>query len=251
MSSVPSPILQAEQRAWSQWLADGLPHLTVGGCLLLTGLGYLHEPNIRKFSVPLAFLLVTANLIGFFLSPRIIGWLKSRIAYPRAGYAGLLVRLATTRRSRPADRQQIESFGGGFPPLVLEDEHSGVEHLEQSDTKRHRYLRNPHFVMVLLSVFILRWVAKYSPSQLFCALAGVTFAAGVSVVAQIYLRRSWSILCGLLFGAVYYGLFGVGRPGLNSVAAFRLGTSLSLISVGAISLTRYLQANPLLESHRK
>jgi hypothetical protein len=251
LSPASPPILQAEQRAWSQWLADGLPHLTLGGCLLLTGLAYLHGPNIRKFSLPLAFLLVIANLLGFFFSPRIISWLKSRIADPRTGYVGLLVRLAPARRTKPADGQQIASFGGGFAPVVLEEEHGEVEASKQSDANRHRYLRDPHLVMIFLSVFILYWIAKYSPSQLFCVLAGVSFAAGVSVAAQLYLRRSWSILCGLLFGAVYYDLFDLGRPGLSSVAAFILGTSFSLISVGAVSLTRYLQANPDVESPRR
>jgi hypothetical protein len=201
--------------------------------------------------VTLAFLLGIANLVGFILSRRIITWLKARIAYPRTGYVGLFGVVAATHHSKPGERREIDSLGGGFPPLVLDDEPGAAGRLPQPDVMRQRELRNPHFVMIFLSVFILHCVAKYIPSQLFSALAGVAYAAGVSVVAQIYLRRSWSILYGLLFGVFYYGLLAFRGPGRNSLGAFLLGTSFSLISVGALSLTRYLQTYPHVESRRK
>src|ERR1700683_1965993 len=83
-----TPVLQAEQRSWAYWFADGLPYLIAGAACLLIGLALLGaQARPRK---PLVIVLVAVALVlygvVFFRMKQVIEWLKSRITYPRTGY---------------------------------------------------------------------------------------------------------------------------------------------------------------------
>jgi len=89
MSNVVPSLLQARDCAWRYWESDGLNVLIAGFALTLAGLGRLWSHRHYGFGD-----LVTLAAVAFFaeeaLSGKLVGYLKSRITYPRTGYAAEL-----------------------------------------------------------------------------------------------------------------------------------------------------------------
>src|SRR5579863_3579434 len=89
MSLSPSPVLNAEQRAWDYWFADGLTNVVAGlGCLLMS-FCLLYPPHWPPKLLPLA---PWALAVWFYAAVQlkhrqIVEWIKYRTTYPRTGYA--------------------------------------------------------------------------------------------------------------------------------------------------------------------
>ena len=95
MNSSTSPILDAKQRAWRYWFADGLPTLVAGLCCLLFAFDILYprqgaEAPLSPLSVAVSVAVSLAAVglygAGLLRHREIVEWLKTRITYPRTGY---------------------------------------------------------------------------------------------------------------------------------------------------------------------
>src|SRR5450755_151473 len=88
MNSSPSPILDAGQRAWRYWFADGLPTLVAGLCSLSFGFSTLYAGQRAETPLSVAVSLAGLGLYGavLFRHREIVEWLKTRVTYPRTGY---------------------------------------------------------------------------------------------------------------------------------------------------------------------
>jgi hypothetical protein len=89
MSSSPSPVLSAEHRAWHYWFDDGLPTLVAGLGFLFAGLAFLYDrsQNSTYISIAVGFVGLLSYVSILIFHRQIIDWLKSKITYPRTGYA--------------------------------------------------------------------------------------------------------------------------------------------------------------------
>lgn len=85
--AVPS-VLDAKQRAWKHWTADGL-HAIVSGIATTTigvGLFWNYAPFHFRYGEDGSALLIFAALTFFSFQIQITEWLKARFTYPRTGY---------------------------------------------------------------------------------------------------------------------------------------------------------------------
>jgi len=83
-------VVQARNKAWRYWNIDGLFMMVQGFALALLGAAILlghHQRSILLPALPyLASMAIQADQI---FTKKIVGWLKTRIIYPRTGYVAL------------------------------------------------------------------------------------------------------------------------------------------------------------------
>jgi len=226
-----SPVLSAEHRAWQYWFDDGLPTLVAGiGCLLgALAFAYDHSQDAtpRTIAVSFAALLLYSSVLLFQRS--IIGWLKSRITYPRTGYA------------QPSYFEQETAQ----PLDILTMSKKAILGESSEDTKNLRQFRKQQFW--LTSAFIALAVAAivFFPNRSNCALAGVILAIALGIWGRKVWRLSWIVLGGFPFMGFFLGFALRDHiPSIDRVIYFLAGAGVIFVLDGTISLLRYLHANP-------
>ena len=83
----PSPLESAQQRSWNYWFDDGLPMLVGGATILFVSLFLIFSRRKSPLSITAAIVAGLLYIAFLFGSRKIIEWLKTRITYPRTGYA--------------------------------------------------------------------------------------------------------------------------------------------------------------------
>lgn len=226
-----SPVLDAERRAWNYWFVDGLPNLVSGVlCLLISSVYVLASgpPHVRSPLVIATFSVVFGIYVVVFLRLRqTLEWLKSRITYPRTGYA------------TPPYFTHWEA-----PPIELNMlSLSNAAEKEAFNTRRahedsHR--RGWFFVAILAAAGISTLLIE---KPWICAATGIVAGLGICLTARRNQRMSWVVVFGLPFAGMYMYIFPTRHT--ERAASFLAGVGLVLALTGAIALIRYLRRNPL------
>jgi len=227
--STPSPLLSAEQRAWRYWFDDGLPNLVAGiGCLSFGAfLAYDRSENATLLTIAVCFagLILYSAVILF---PRqIVEWLKSRITYPRTGYANPI-----SPGESGLEVAQRMGILAQTPPRHVD--------IQQSEKlRRKRALLTSAFVCAagIGMVFIhSRWAS---------ALAGVLIALALGFWGRKVYRVTWLVAGGFaLIGLLLSALRDDQDGGTDRMAYFLLAAGGLLILNGTLALLRHLRANP-------
>ena len=223
MDVSPSPVLDAEQRAWRYWFVDGLTNLVVGVSALLFALCMLYPPHWPPAPLSVAVWLIALGLyVALGVRHReIVEWLKTKTTYPRTGYVP-----SPEDTTRPADLVALSLQG--TPPAE--------EALRLYLGRRRRMALT--IALVLLAIFGTmaigeRWV---------WSAAGVVVGVAMWIARKDY-RLSWIVVLGFPFIGVSMTIFLASR--MNGPAYFLAGWGVLFLFDGVITLIRYIFTNPV------
>jgi len=228
--STPSSVLSAEQRAWQYWFDDGLPSIVAGvGCLFCAlFFAYDHSQNSTPVSIALCFvgLLLYAAILLF--NRQITEWLKSRITYPRTGYA-----------------QPPYAEADAPPPTIISLSLQGSDSKRSANIERLASYRKWQLVFMCAVIAVATIAMMFIANRWICALAGLAMGLALWVWGRKVQRMSWIILGGFPAIGLYMAGFQVDRRvGAARVTFFLAGAGLLLVLDGVLRLVRYLRANP-------
>ena len=105
-------LTQVQQRARAYWFADGLYEIVSGIFAAILGGFILLESRVESGTPQADLLSNTANvflLLGAFLTPVLLRWMKERVTYPRSGYVAY-PELKTAERLRRGIPAMIIAF---------------------------------------------------------------------------------------------------------------------------------------------
>jgi len=231
MHPPPSPVLSARQRALHYWFADGFSTLVAGfACLLFAFyVFYGHNRRFTPLSILAALFLLFAYLAITLRQREIVEWLKSRITYPRTGFA------------LPPSLPEESATYANLTVLALHEGESKrlVEAGKiYADRKRRMLLVAAAVSLAMFSLMLVRqpWI---------CAAAGVLMSVGLWVGTRKEQPLSWLILAG--FPLVGLGLAFVAEHVVDADrgACFLASTGALFFLDGALTLFRYLRRNPM------
>jgi hypothetical protein len=228
-----SPVQEAERRAWKYWFVDGLPNLLAGLiCLLVSLLLILFFTHGYNRS-PLLTLLACIGLGALFTVVIwqlrfVLEWLKSRITYPRSGYA-----------PPPYFSDPTEVSGRAPGPIMLNL--SGTTSALERRDSRQDYWFFCFFGIVILGGALL--AAALIASHLLCAVAGAAVGLLAAVASHKDPRRAQAVVIGLFFAYGNIFIF-LHDPQMEGGIYFIGAVGLALALDGAIALIRYLRRNP-------
>jgi len=226
-----SPVVSAEQRAWSYWFADGLPTLTAGVGSLLIAFVLLYSRHRPATPLTVATMLIALFLYGVVLLryKQVVEWLKSKFTYPRTGYVS--APYFAEDNTLPLD----------FTTLSLQ----GADARRPSDVERVRADRKRRTFLVAALVLVVTTATMFIASRWICAVAGVVLAAALWLGARRDERLSWIVLLGFPFIGFYMTAFLFVRvSGPDRVAYFLAGGGVLFVLEGAWKLIQYLRSHP-------
>lgn len=232
MAPVDSPVMEAERRAWNYWFMDGLPNLVAGvACLMISSAFILvahFRPSRSPLLIGLAILAIAIWSVVFIRLRQTLEWLKSRLTYPRTGFAA--APYFTDDPKPPADLAMLNLSSAT-------EKETARELLLSQDLHRRTWFLLGIFAAAILAV-------AFVPGRALCAAAGITSGAVILLVARNDPRKSWGAVYSLLFGQLIFSFSFRGSPQAERGGYFMAGVGLVLALTGAIALARYLRRNP-------
>jgi hypothetical protein len=218
------PILNAGQRAWRYWFADGLTNLVLGVNMLLMAFCLLFPPRwpptllaVAAWAVALVSYVVIAVR-----HREIVEWLNTKTTYPRTGYV-----------QTPVDDPLITST------LTMVSLRDDPQASEEATRVRASQTRSAYLMLglVLLAMFALigvhyRWV---------WTAAGILVGVAMAVTRTQY-RVSWIVPIGFPLVGLYMTLYVTSW--LKAPAYFIVGWGIIFVLDGGTALIRYVLQNP-------
>jgi hypothetical protein len=209
------------RRAASYWFLDGLPDIVLGGTLFVfaaLGLGWCIRRSAS--ATRLDFLFLAAGFCLFFWKGRaLVEFCKSRLTYPRTGY------VQPPREIEKCPAVMPLSLGPSLPP----------------DENVTRFERREVLIVFwwcyLIAVGLYPWQTAYLPWTM-PVLAAALYAANRKSENPF---RWWSALLLALTGPAMAWL---DIPPRLQPPALPLLAGAWLMAQGALTLLRYLRANP-------
>jgi hypothetical protein len=190
MADIDTEVVHAESRASDYWFGDGIWLLLFSVCTMLWGCWALLHPKLPfwKSMAGLVPILAFSYLLIARRSP-ILSWLKSRITYPRSGYASMDPKRLKSYEFKHYPEVLVVAFSAGVfnldPPWV------GLIALAAG----LGFLRGKFGFSFLIPGIALSGilVAAYSPHEdkmpwLLIALAALYFVKGTAQLL-LYLRK--------------------------------------------------------------
>lgn len=227
-----SPIVSAQQRAWSYWFADGLPTLTAGIGSLSIAFVLLYSRHRPATSLTIGLILIALFLYGVVLLryKQVVEWLKSKFTYPRTGYVN------------PPYFAEDKSLPLDFMTLSLQ----GADAQRPADVERVHADRKKRVFLVAGLVLIVTTATMFIANRWICAAAGVVLAAALWLGSRKDERLSWIVLVGFPFVGFYMTAFlATHVTGPDRVAYFLAGGGVLFVADGTLRLLRYLRLNPV------
>jgi hypothetical protein len=222
----PSPVLEAEQRAWRYCFTDGLTNLMVGVSTLLLALCLLYTPRWPPAPVSMA-LWLTALVLYVVMGAghqEIVEWLKIKTTYPRAGYVQSPY---SEDPMRSANLVTVSLTGASAAP---------PEEVQRAHSSRRTSMFPMLGLVMLASLGMItiheRWV---------WAAAGIIMGAAMWIARDNY-RLSWIVPMGFPFVGLYITIF-VASPAAQP-AYFLAGWGVLFLLDGGMKLVRFLLQNP-------
>jgi hypothetical protein len=230
MTDSQSPVLQAEQRSWTYWLADGLPNLVAGCTCLLIGFGLLAEQARPRKPLVVALGVVALALycVALFRMKQVIEWLKVRITYRRTGYAA---------------PPYFTDDAGTLPLDLTTLSLSGADAKRPSDIGRVHEDRKRRALLVIALCAAGMAAAWFVESRWICLVAGMVIALAIWLGTRKNERASWIELAAFPFAGMYLLVVHVGK--VDRLAVFVVGGGLALVLSGGWRLIQYLRRNPV------
>jgi hypothetical protein len=225
----PSPLIAADQRASRYWFDDGLPTILLGAAYLLMAFFLLYPGEGRSAFAEIA--TVAAVLVYGVLILRqreILDWLKSRITYPRTGYA-----------APPRCANYPQSCGA--VTLALRD-----ADVNQGEASRQLYAeRTRHLGLIVSLTLIVFLLVLFFRNPWICSVAGLMMSAAMWLAARREQQLTWFALAGFPIMGIALTLFlPLSIAGPERVAWFIAGSGALFFLDGAFTLFRYLRSNP-------
>jgi len=204
MSEPPDPVVRAARSAERHWYEDGLQNIYRGFLMLLLATGYFPSgPFPRQSRTETILSLV--SLCAFFLfcilllaHRRIIGWIKTKMTFPRTGYA-----------APPPSAAGIKTEDTGFwpAPLPTPAEEDYLERREKTEpwiyfllvaawvlTLFLAHARWPSRGVVLVWAISLGLAGNYTQPPGRSAWAGVILCVTSGIAATLLpLSNSWRL----------------------------------------------------------
>ncbi len=231
MSSSPSSVYSAAQRAWQYWFDDGLPTLIAGiGCLLVAiFLAYDHSSNSTPLTVAICFTALVLYGAVLLFERQIVEWLKARITYPRTGYAQAPYFVEDS--SQPLDLLALSM--------------QGSDAKRPSDIERLHKYRKQRLVLTCVVAAVATGAMMFLQNRWICAAAGIAMALALWFWGRKVQRVSWLILGGFPLVGFLLAIFMSDRlPGSERIAYFLAAAGVIFILDGALTLFHYLHAHP-------
>lgn len=228
-----SPISEAERRARRYWFVDGLPQI-LGGLAQLIFAGVLWfwmSPGWSIVDVAIGFVLLLFSLSLTRADRTILGWIKSRITYPRTGYAAV----------PPSPPSEYDP--GFLPPTHLMQLHLNTPNQETaSDLRRERlsWIRYWFWSMALAVPVILLWQVQ---SPWICFLAAGMISLPFWLAGESEKEIHWIMAIGIPLLGLCMSLFPIDRR--HRIAELVAGLGVLAILTGAVELIRYLLRNSM------
>lgn len=225
----------AEHRAWSYYFADGLPNLLAGiGCLLVSGtflliLRYHHQRSPFLIAGAAVFFSISGVVLIRFRET--VDWLKSRITYPRTGYAA--PPYFTEYSTPPADLVMLNLSG-------VREKETRTPFLVAEDLRWRLWV-------ILGTLAVEPLAGRFIVSHILCLLAGCAAGFLVLWASRNDPRRSWAIVFGLVLLQMN-SLVLLNSLQIYGAVYFQAGVGLALTLAGAITLARYLNRNPAMRT---
>lgn len=230
MTNSPSPIFLAEKRSWSYWFADGLPQLLIGISGVLFGFYFISMTTPASTAlVVLSFVAFGAYLLIQIGAPQILEWLKTRITYPRTGYAASPY-FATKNNVYCDANLNLTPVQDPNAPAIAE--------IKRVRRARNLRLSRMYILMALASLGL--WFVR---APWICTLTGIV----MGLILWLGTRADKSVSLLVILGFPVVG-FSVGAPQLaphSRVGSFILGVGLLFLLDGLLSLILYLRRNPV------
>lgn len=227
MTSASSSVLVAGQRAWQQWFDDGLSTLVTGISCLLLAFFLLYDRSQSATPLSIGVSCVSLLLSGAVLLRRcdIVEWLKTKIVYPRTGYA------LPPYFTDPLDLSKLSLSGAeGKRPVEVERVHA--------DRKRRKLVTGVIVSVATLAMMLIqnRWI---------CTGTGIVTSLSLWAGLRKDQRLTWIVLLGLPLVGFYMTIFFADHViGLQRVAYFLVGAGALFVLDGAFTLVCYLYRNP-------
>lgn len=224
-----SPVLDAERRARSYWYIDGLPQIVGGVALLLFATLLWLFLRWPISNVTIGFILLLTFLAITFRAQQILEWVKSRVTYPRTGYAAV----------PPLPPPDNAFF---YPPgYITQLQINAPKPETASDLRRARalWLRAwlgslPAGTVVFLWDIKTRWV---------CLAVAILFSLPFWFAEDGEKNIHWIMVLGVPFVGLCMSLFPVSPH--HRIAELVAGLGILAVIDGAITLIRYLRRNPV------
>jgi len=227
-----STVHTARQRASRYLYVDGFSTLIAGlGCLLMAlQLFYSRDGRTTPISLLVSLLILFAYLAIMLRQREIVEWLKTRITYPRTGFA------------IPPGFEDDSVVHADLALLTVDETESNrLSEMRQvyADKKRRMLFM---IVAVLLAIF----GSMLIPNRWFYVASGILMSAGVWTATRRDQPLSWLILAGFPLVGIGMATFLSDRVVGPDRGAYLLATAGSLFFLdGVLTLIRYLRRNPL------
>jgi hypothetical protein len=224
-----SPLITAERRASRYWFDDGLPTILVGTAYLLMSFFLLYPREGRSTFAEIA---TVAAILGYSIlilrQRQILDWLKSRITYPRTGYA-----------APPPCADYPQSCASEV--LSLRDADGN-----QGEASKQLYAeRTKHLGLIISLTLVVFLLVLFFRNPWVCSVAGLMMSAAMWFAARREQQLTWVALAGFPIMGIALTLFlPLAIAGPERVAWFIAGSGAIFFLDGAFTLFRYLRANP-------
>lgn len=217
-----SPVLDAERRAWNYWFVDGLFNILSGiGCLLLAA-----SFEIDKRRSTLNFVIATCCYFLFLAimlrREQVLGWLKSRITYPRTGYVPYPYKPPAALTELRIDDPEPET------PL---------------DVRRARWNRALRSLPGIIALGVALALLVVVKTPWVCLVAAALYGFAFGSMTDRGIKYSLTAMLVMSFVGLGMSLLRVG--GFHRFDLLTAGAGLVLMTDGMITLIRYLRRNPV------
>jgi len=221
MTSNSSPTLEASERAWRYWFADGFTNLLVGTGILLMSYCLLDPPRWPPKPLPfaawaLALFLYVSSMVRH---RQIVEWLKARMTYPRTGYV-----------------QPPQDCPEGIPGLSLRGAST------RSPEAAQLYSSRRQTTYLMLGLTIVAAIAMVAIHQRWVWTAAGLIVGIAMAIARRQYRMTWIVPVGFPIVGLLTTLYVTSRE--KSPAVFLVGWGVLFVLDGGSALIRYLLQNP-------
>lgn len=225
----PSPVLNAQQRAWRYWFADGFSTLVAGlGCLLIAFfILYNRDRRVTPLSILVTLIVLFAYGAIILRQRQIVEWLKSKITYPRTGFV------------LPPDLSEDSS---GLTVLSLQD----AECERRLEAERLYADRTRRMLVMCAAMLLAMFGIMLIPDRWICVAAGIVMSIGLWIGTRKEQPLSWLVLAGFPVVGIGMALFVAGHVVGPDRGAYFLASAGALFFLeGALTLVGYLRRDPM------
>jgi len=227
-----SPTPTAESRAREYWFGDGLPALITGTTCLLGAafFAFYHNSKFSPFTISACIVFLALYAVAFMAQSKIIDWLKSRITYPRTGFAHF--------------PQYFEEVMLDPPEIISISPQAAMAKSPVEIEQPRPYTLLRLIPVILVVTFAVDGMRRIQIRWIYMMI-GFALALAIWFWGRKVQRVSPLVLTGIPCLAFFWsGLIGGREPSDDHLLYFLVALGVLFLLDGAVTLFRYLRANP-------